>query len=103
MEKREQFAPASSSLQQSLSPALRAAGRASEGGPDTDPPTGGSIHCFSVVLVFLACIGGFLFGYDTGIISGSIVLITVDFDLRYCTSLCTSSALHCTALHCTHI
>jgi len=41
-----------------------------------------AVNVFSVVLVLLACIGGFLFGYDTGIISGSIVLIADDFDLR---------------------
>jgi hypothetical protein len=40
------------------------------------------VNNFSVCLVLLACIGGFLFGYDTGIISGSIVLIADDFDLR---------------------
>ena len=40
------------------------------------------LNSFSLVLVFLSCIGGFLFGYDTGIISGSIVLIDDDFDLR---------------------
>jgi len=52
-----------------------------------DEPLRGSqtdrvVSAFSLVLVFLACIGGFLFGYDTGIISGSIVLIADDFDLR---------------------
>lgn len=41
----------------------------------------GETNMFTKVLVFLACIGGFLFGYDTGIISGSIVLITDDFEL----------------------
>ncbi len=33
------------------------------------------------MLTFLSCIGGFLFGYDTGIISGALVLIDDEFAL----------------------
>lgn len=33
------------------------------------------------VLTALSCIGGFLFGYDTGVISGALVLIADDFNL----------------------
>ncbi len=33
------------------------------------------------ILTALSCIGGFLFGYDTGVISGALVLITDDFPL----------------------
>ena len=33
------------------------------------------------ILTALGCIGGLLFGYDTGIISGALVLITSDFNL----------------------
>ena len=33
------------------------------------------------MLTFLSCIGGFLFGYDTGIISGALVLIDDEFTL----------------------
>jgi SP family myo-inositol transporter-like MFS transporter 13 len=34
------------------------------------------------MLTFLSCIGGFLFGYDTGIISGALLLLTDKFDLN---------------------
>jgi SP family myo-inositol transporter-like MFS transporter 13 len=34
---------------------------------------------FVYVLTALSCIGGFLFGYDTGVISGALVLIEEDF------------------------
>ena len=36
---------------------------------------------FSFLLAASACIGGFLFGYDTGVISGALLLIDDDFNL----------------------
>ena len=36
---------------------------------------------FLALLIILAAIGGFLFGYDTGVISGAMVLLKERFDL----------------------
>ena len=38
-------------------------------------------NTFLYTLTALSCIGGFLFGYDTGVISGALVQITDKFDL----------------------
>ena len=38
-------------------------------------------QCFVYVLTFLSAIGGFLFGYDTGVISGAMILIQDVFNL----------------------
>jgi len=37
--------------------------------------------CFVVVLAFLSAIGGFLFGYDTGVVSGAVILLKDSFQL----------------------
>ena len=37
---------------------------------------------FFRLLVFLSCLGGYLFGYDTGIVSGAMVLVTAEFTLN---------------------
>jgi len=37
--------------------------------------------CFVVVLSFLSAIGGFLFGYDTGVVSGAVILLKDSFQL----------------------
>ena len=40
-----------------------------------------SNHCLLFVLVLLSALGGFLFGYDTGIVSGAMVLVRDDLDI----------------------
>jgi hypothetical protein len=45
----------------------------------TDTPK--SNLAFVLLLTVFAGIGGFLFGYDTGVISGAILLIAKDFSL----------------------
>ena len=40
-----------------------------------------SLNWFVVVLTFFAGIGGFLFGYDTGVISGAILVIGDDIPI----------------------
>ena len=37
---------------------------------------------FLVVLTFLSAIGGFLFGYDTGVVSGAMLLVRNEFHLN---------------------
>jgi MFS family permease len=39
-------------------------------------------HAFLFKLTALSCIGGFLFGYDTGVISGALVLMEDRFNLN---------------------
>ena len=41
----------------------------------------GSGNAFLYFLVGVAAIGGLLFGYDTGVVSGAMILIRKDFDL----------------------
>lgn len=37
--------------------------------------------CFLYTLTFFAAIGGFLFGYDTGVVSGAMLLLKDEFNL----------------------
>jgi MFS transporter, SP family, solute carrier family 2 (myo-inositol transporter), member 13 len=36
---------------------------------------------YMYLLTFLSCIGGFLFGYDTGVVSGALILLKDEFNL----------------------
>ena len=60
------------------------AGYGTDDGPSSDerpdaPEAKHETTAFVYLLTFLCAIGGFLFGYDTGVISGAIVLVSVKF------------------------
>ena len=48
-------------------------------GPNSKPR---SATCFVYLLTFLSAIGGFLFGYDTGVVSGAMILLRDEFHLN---------------------
>jgi len=63
---------------------INASGYGTGGDPSSDehpdpPEVKHDTAAFVYLLTFLCAIGGFLFGYDTGIISGAIVLVRVKF------------------------
>lgn len=69
---------------------LVAAGAASSSSSSEDPKDGDSLDAgpgheaptrFVLLLSVVAAIGGFLFGYDTGVIGGAMLFIKDDFDL----------------------
>ena len=39
------------------------------------------LPCSVILLTFLSAIGGFLFGYDTGVVSGAMILLREEFHL----------------------
>ena len=38
---------------------------------------GGEINAFTLMLTFISAIGGFLFGYNTGVVSGALIMLDV--------------------------
>ena len=67
---------------------INAAGYGTDDGPSSDehpgpPEVKRDTGAFVYLLTFLCAIGGFLFGYDTGIISGALILVSVKFFLTY--------------------
>ena len=49
--------------------------------PEARPVLPAASPLFVYILTFLSTIGGFLFGYDTGVVSGALILVRNDFSL----------------------
>ncbi len=56
-------------------------------------PAKGKVTCFVIIVAIIAAIGGLLFGYDTGVISGAILFITQQFHLNSALEEFTTSAV----------
>ena len=62
-----------------LSAAVNAAAAARQGAP-SGARSGGGGACYLYTLTALSAVGGFLFGYDTGVISGAMLLLVQEFE-----------------------
>ncbi len=69
-----------------------------KGAATTKPGPRSSGSNFLWILTFVACISGLLFGYDTGVISGTLVSVGSDLSARALTTLDKSLITSCTAL-----
>lgn len=67
--------------EQSLITPPSAAAAAADGDGDTGEREGASTTGFVYVLAFFSALGGFLFGYDTGVVSGAMLLLKKEMNL----------------------
>ena len=63
-----------------LSAAVNAAAAARRQGAPSGARSGGGGACYLYTLTALSAVGGFLFGYDTGVISGAMLLLVQEFE-----------------------
>ena len=60
---------------------IRHAGSPQDGPAPTEALKKQSLTWFSLCITLFAALGGFLFGYDTGVVSGAMILIKKEFHL----------------------
>jgi hypothetical protein len=51
-------------------------------GPGAQPPSAQTARRRQTTIAIIATLGGFLFGYDTGVIGGALICISADLHQR---------------------